>query len=51
VISDVTRPVPNQKILEPMLETLHEAGLSTNDILILNATGLHGPTWARNSKR
>jgi nickel-dependent lactate racemase len=43
VISDVTRPVPNEKILTPMLEILHEAGLSKEQITILNATGLHRP--------
>ena len=42
-ICDVTRPVPNQKILAPMLETLEEAGIAREDITILVATGLHRP--------
>ena len=28
VICDITRPVPNQLILEPLLETLHAGGIS-----------------------
>ncbi len=43
VISDVTRPVPNQKILPPMLEILENAGIERHNIVILNATGLHRP--------
>ena len=43
LICDVTRPVPNEKILTPMLETLHQAGLGRDNITILNATGLHRP--------
>ena len=43
VISDITRPVPNQLILQSLLETLEEAGLAREQILILVATGLHRP--------
>lgn len=43
VISDVTRPVPNQVILPPLLATLEAAGIARQDILILVATGLHRP--------
>jgi nickel-dependent lactate racemase len=43
VICDVTRPVPNRLLLVPMLQTLEEAGISRDDILILIATGLHRP--------
>jgi len=43
VISDVTRPVPNQKILAPMLEVLQESGIAQDKITILVATGLHRP--------
>lgn len=43
VICDVTRPVPNQLILQSLLETLEEAGLAREQILILVATGLHRP--------
>ena len=43
VFSDVTRPVPNRRILPPLLATLHEAGLRREDVTLLNATGLHRP--------
>ncbi len=43
VISDVTRPVPNEKILEPMLACLHDCGIAENKITLLVATGLHRP--------
>jgi nickel-dependent lactate racemase len=43
VISDVTRPVPNEKILTPMLEVLESSGIPLEDIVILIATGLHRP--------
>jgi lactate racemase len=43
VISDVTRPVPNQILLPPILETLEAAGIARREILILVATGLHRP--------
>lgn len=44
VICDITRPVPNELILRPMLQTLEAAGIPRNKILILIATGLHRPT-------
>ena len=43
VISDVTRPVPNAKILAPLLETLERGGIERQNIVILVATGLHRP--------
>lgn len=43
VICDITRPVPNQLILTPLLRTLEESGIPRNKITILNATGLHRP--------
>jgi len=43
VISDVTRPVPNQVILPPMLEALEQAGIRREQITILIATGIHRP--------
>src|ERR1700730_14135059 len=43
VICDVTRPVPNRLLLPPMLTILEEQGISSDDILILIATGLHRP--------
>jgi nickel-dependent lactate racemase len=43
VISDITRPVPNQIILPPLLETLEAAGIGREAITILIATGMHRP--------
>lgn len=43
VISDITRPVPNQVILPPILETLEQAGILRDEITILIATGIHRP--------
>ena len=43
LICDITRPVPNQLILPPILKTLHAAGMDYDDILILVATGIHRP--------
>ncbi len=43
VISDVTRPVPNEVILPPILSTLERSGIARQDILILVATGMHRP--------
>lgn len=42
-ICDITRPVPNQLILKPVLRTLEEAGIARQNITILVATGLHRP--------
>lgn len=44
VISDITRPVPNQVILEPLLATLEACGLKHEQITILIATGMHRPS-------
>ncbi len=44
LICDVTRPVPNRIILPPVLQTLEEAGIPRDRILILVATGLHRAT-------
>jgi nickel-dependent lactate racemase len=43
VVSDITRPVPNAKILPPMLRILEEEGIAREDITILVGTGLHRP--------
>jgi nickel-dependent lactate racemase len=43
VICDITRPVPNQLILPPILQTLETAGMPRERITILIATGLHRP--------
>jgi nickel-dependent lactate racemase len=41
VVSDRTRPVPNALILPPILDALHEGGLSENRVTLQVATGLH----------
>jgi len=43
VICDITRPVPNQLILPPILRTIEAAGVPRDAITILIATGLHRP--------
>jgi lactate racemase len=43
LICDITRPVPNAMMLQPILQTLEEAGIAREKILILVATGLHRP--------
>ena len=44
VISDITRPVPNQALLEPLLEKLEASGVARRQITILVATGMHRPS-------
>ena len=41
VICDITRPVPNEMILRPVLEILEREGIPRDKITILVATGLH----------
>ncbi len=41
LVCDITRPVPNELILTPVLEQLAEAGIPPSETLILVATGLH----------
>lgn len=43
LICDVTRPVPNELILTPILRTIEAAGVPREQITILVATGLHRP--------
>jgi len=44
VICDITRPVPNELILRPLLEIIEGAGVPRDKITILVATGLHRPS-------
>ena len=44
VICDITRPVPNEMILRPMLDVLERAGIPRDQVTILVATGLHRPS-------
>ncbi|GAB4334037.1 MAG: nickel-dependent lactate racemase [Candidatus Abyssubacteria bacterium] len=41
VVSDITRPVPNAILLPPILEALESAGICSERIRILIATGIH----------
>jgi nickel-dependent lactate racemase len=41
LICDITRPVPNQVLLPPVLKTLEESGIPRSETLLLVATGLH----------
>ncbi len=47
VVSDITRPVPNKTLLPPIIETLKSAGIPSEKISLLVATGIHrAPTDA-----
>ena len=43
LICDITRPVPNGLLLEPMIRKLLAAGIAKESIVVLVATGLHRP--------
>src|SRR5439155_1294013 len=43
LICDITRPVPNEMILQSVLGILEAAGMARDKITILVATGLHRP--------
>ena len=43
LICDITRPVPNELLLPPVLHALLDAGLHPDQICVLVATGLHRP--------
>lgn len=43
LICDITRPVPNDILLGPIVECLLDCGIDATNILILIATGLHRP--------
>ena len=40
-VCDVTRPVPNQLFLRPLIDRLVESGIATENVSIVIATGLH----------
>jgi nickel-dependent lactate racemase len=46
VVSDRTRPVPNARILPPLLDALRAGGLAPDAVSLLVATGLHRPNSA-----
>ncbi len=43
-ISDITRPVPNQVFLPPLLDHLRACGIRDDKILIIVGTGMHRPS-------
>ena len=43
VTSDLTRPCPSDRLLPPVLDELHAAGIPDRDITIVIALGLHRP--------
>lgn len=43
LICDITRPVPNNLFLRPMVEDLLKGGMSAENICVVVATGLHRP--------
>jgi len=43
LICDITRPVPNNLFLRPMIEDMIAAGIPAANICVLVATGLHRP--------
>ncbi len=43
-VCDITRPVPNKRLLPPILRTLEATGMRRENITILIATGLHRPS-------
>ncbi|MBX3436728.1 MAG: nickel-dependent lactate racemase [Planctomycetaceae bacterium] len=42
-ICDITRPVPNHLFLRPLIQSLMDAGIRSDAICVLVATGLHRP--------
>jgi nickel-dependent lactate racemase len=43
VFSDLTRPMPNDRVLPPLLEELTRAGVKDERIALINALGTHRP--------
>lgn len=43
VFSDLTRPAPNRRLLPPLLSELEAASVRRENILLINALGLHRP--------
>ncbi len=43
VFSDLTRPMPNERVLPPLLDELARAGLPDEQITLINGLGTHRP--------
>jgi nickel-dependent lactate racemase len=44
VVSDVTRPVPNELLLPPLLSIIAQAGVPAERVTIIIGTGMHRPS-------
>jgi nickel-dependent lactate racemase len=51
VFSDLTRPMPNDRVLPPLLDELALAGVPDNHIVLINALGTHRPQTEAELKR
>jgi nickel-dependent lactate racemase len=51
VVSDLTRPVPNRVLLPPILETVHAAGVTRENVVIIIGTGMHRPSTPEEMER
>lgn len=47
VFSDLTRPMPNDRVLPPLLDELGAAGVPDSQVLLINALGTHRPQTER----
>jgi nickel-dependent lactate racemase len=43
VFSDLTRPMPNDRVLPPLLAELESAGVPRNQVVLINGLGTHRP--------
>lgn len=50
-VSDITRPVPNQILLPPIMDTLNRQRIGDDQIVIIIATGMHRPSTAAERER
>lgn len=51
VLSDITRPVPYQEVLPPLLDRLADAAISREDMVLLFANGTHRGMTAADAAR
>jgi len=41
VVSDITRPMPNEVLLRPILDVIHRSGVLREQVVIIVGTGMH----------
>ncbi|MGD9050142.1 MAG: nickel-dependent lactate racemase [Anaerolineae bacterium] len=51
VFSDLTRPMPNDRVLPPLLEELSLAGVPDDRVVLINALGTHRPQTEEELRR